>query len=275
MRSRLETTLTLESIDKYRNWCLGRGQAENTVKAYTSDLRSFLAATGGLVEMEEYEDLAMSWLNLTRSETAPKTTGRRLTSLRSFAKWAGHPGLLDEYVAPTPSKGQPHPLREGIEGVTRMIEVARTHEQKALVALCGLVGLRVTEARMTSVKHFDLHDMMLTVRGKGDKTRVVPVGKLAWSSISSAMVDGLSRPGERLISYQDRSARKCITTLGVKAGISRPVASHDLRATFATEVYNRTNDQRLVQELLGHANGSTTEIYIAVAKGKMKDAVEF
>lgn len=155
-----------------------------------------------------------------------------------------------------------------------MIEVAINCEQKALVALMGFVGLRIHEARSMRVEWFNPRTMQLTVRGKGDKFRIVPVSKRAWDVISEAFTKAMVGDGQ-LIHYEDRSARKAITTLGVKAGLSRSIASHDLRATFATEVYDRTLNQRLVQELLGHASGTQTEIYIGVTDSSLASAVDF
>lgn len=275
MPSKQVTTLTSESIEHHRNWCLGRGQSLNTGKAYSTDLKEFLKAVGDPVTMEDFEELGQAWLNMTRFEVAPRTTGRRLTSLRSFARYAGQPYLLSEYVAPKPGKSMPHPIPEGIEGVKRMIEVARNADQRALVGLMGLMGLRVSEALSIGVEHFDLNDMMLVVRGKGDRTRHVPISSTAWEVLSNPIVAAMERDDKKLVHYQDRSARKCITNLGRRAGLSRSISSHDLRATFATEAYNHTKDQRVVQELMGHANGSTTEIYIGVSVAKMKAAVEF
>lgn len=123
------------------------------------------------------------------------------------------------------------------------------------------------------VAWLDSHDMMLRVRGKGDKERIVPISPRAWDAISDAYVRAMVGD-KKLIHYEDRSARKAITNLGRKAGLCRPIASHDLRATFATEVYNKTLNQRVVQELLGHANGKTTEIYIGVNKYEMIQAVD-
>lgn len=276
MRSRKVTTLTLESIDKHHSWSIGKGQSENTARAYRSDLKEFLKAVAvDSIPMEDFEDLAQVWLNSTRREVAPKTTGRRLTSLRSFSRWAGWPEYLSEYVAPVPAKAVPHPIPEGIPGVLRMIDVAKNAELKALVALCGLSGLRIHEALSTGTKSIDLHDMTLNVRGKGDRSRVVPVSSKCWGAISTAFVEASMRDNPILVRYQDRSARKAITSIGRQAGLARAISSHDLRATFATEVFNQTKDQRLVQELLGHANGSTTEVYIGVTRIAMKNAVEF
>jgi site-specific recombinase XerD len=277
MPSKPVTTLTLETIDRYRQWCIGRGRSENTVRAYTSDLKVFLTAAGerGEVTMTEFEELAMSWLNLTRAMASPKTTARRLTSVRGFAKWAGWGVVLEDYIAPTPGKTIPHPLPEGLDGVQRMCDVAKNDQQAALVALGGFVGCRISESLSLTVHSFDLHDMLLTIRGKGDKTRVVPVNERAWGIIAPAMVGALHKPDKRLISYKDRFARQIVTNLGARAKLQRSVSSHDLRATFATAALDRTKNIRVVQELLGHANSSTTEIYTGIGIAQMREAVQF
>lgn len=270
------TTLTLETIDRYRQWCIGRGRSSNTAKAYTSDLREFLKAAGenGQILFEEYEELAQSWLNLTRTTTAPKTTARRLTSLRGYAKWAGWIPVLVEYIAPTPGKTIPHPIHEGIDGVRAMIESAKNHEQAALVGLGGLVGCRISESLSIETTNFDLENMLLRIRGKGDKTRVVPVSDEAWSSLSVAYVYAMQRDDKHLVQYKDRFARQIITNLGLKA-VGRQISSHDLRATFATAVLDQTGNIRVAQELLGHASVETTQIYTGVKIAAMREAVQF
>ena len=274
MHGKQGMTVSFATIEQFRNWCFARGRSANTVKAYSSDLREFLKAVGEEIQLSEFEELAMSWLNLTRGQVAPKTTGRRLTSLRAYGKWAGLNHPLSDYIAPTPGKSIPHPIPEGPFGLERMIAKAKNCEQAAMIALCGYAGTRIGESLSITTDNFDLHDMLLTIRGKGDKTRVVPISKNAWSHMSSAYVLALSKPDLRLVSYKDRFARKIVTTLGERAKLSRPVSSHDLRATFATAIYDKTQDLRLVQELLGHASSSTTEIYTGVSMNKMREAVE-
>lgn len=181
---------------------------------------------------------------------------------------------MEEYKAPTPGKPIPHPLPERLEGLERLVAVASNPEQEALVGACGYIGLRVAEALAFDVKWLDVSNMMLRVRGKGDKERFVPVSPRAWSAISSAYVAAMCGDG-KLIHYQDRSARKCITSLGKKAGLKRAIASHDLRATYATILSENGVQQRVIQELLGHANGSTTEVYIGVSNNLMREAVNF
>lgn len=274
MPGTMVTTLTAETIDRYRQWCIGRNRSANTVKAYTSDLREFLKATGE-VEREEYEELAMSWLNLYRLKVSPKTTARRLTSLRGFAKWAGWGSVLDEYIAPTPGKTIPRPIPEGPDGVRRMIAVAKNYEQAAIVALGGLVGCRISESLSLGPENFDIEAMQLTIRGKGDKTRTVPISAEAFQAVQSAYVLSLSKSDRRLISYKDRFARQVVINLGKRAGLQRLVRSHDLRATFATAVLDHTGNLRVAQELLGHASVETTEVYTGVAMKQMREAVEF
>lgn len=269
-----ETTLSLDSIERFRSSLLARGRSENTVKGYTTDLRMFLKDLEvETLSAQEFEESAMNWLTGTRLVVKPKTTGRRLTSLKMYAKWAKWPVSLDEYSAPTPLRGQPHPLPEGIEGVRRMISHAKKPEHAALVALCGLCGLRVAEALAVRPSHFNLDEMMLTIRGKGDKTRRVPVSTQAWEVLIGPVTRSFCNGDALVVGLKDRFARTVITNLAVKAGLERHVATHDLRATFATAVYDKTMNPRLVQELLGHASGKTTEIYIGLTNHTLHDGV--
>lgn len=275
MRSRQVTTLTLESIDKFRNWCIGQGQSSNTAKAYSTDLRMLLAYHSMTeIPSENFEWKAQLWLNETRSTAAPKTTGRRLTSLRCFAKWAGWETELSEYRAPTPGIQIPHPLPGKLADLENLIRVSKNNEQQALIGACGFIGLRVAEALSFKIDWLDTHDMILRVRGKGDKERFVPVSPRAWSAISGAFVDAMQGDGY-LIHYQDRSARKAITSMGRKAGIGRAISSHDLRATYATILSDNGTNIRVIQELLGHSNVNTTQLYTGVGVEAMKEAVNF
>ena len=78
-----------------------------------------------------------------------------------------------------------------------------------------------------------------------------------------------------LIPLEDRNARALVTSIGARAGIKGPVSSHDLRATFATELYNKTHNIRLVQTLLGHASVTTTQAYLGIDMHEGVKAVEF
>lgn len=225
--------------------------------------------------MQEFDHLSQVWLNETRKEAAPKTTGRRLTSLRSWARWAKWATELHEYNAPTPGKAIPHPLPERLDGLERLLEVASTPDQRALIGACGFIGMRVGEALAFDTSWFNPHEMMMTIRGKGDRTRNVPVSARAWDAISEAYIRAMMTPDKKVINYEDRAARKCITSLGRKARLVRDISSHDLRATFATVLADSGVRPRVIQELLGHSQLSTTEIYMGVEMEALKEAVNF
>lgn len=267
-------TLTLESIEQFRNSLLGKGRSEDTVKAYSTDLKVMLQELEeSEIPPDEFVPTAERWLTANRKRVAAKTTGRRLTSLRAFGRWAGYGEILKDYSAPTPLRGTPHPLPEGIDGVKRLIAEARNEKQQALVALCGFCGLRVSEALKVKPSHFDLHEMTLRVFGKGDKERMVPVPDVAWEVLATPVTRAFVDGDRLVVGLQDRFARRVITELGVRAGLRRPISSHDLRATFATELHNRGANLRTIQELLGHSSSKTTEIYTEVTSSQLRTAV--
>lgn len=258
-------TLTQDSIDQFRDWLFVR-RSSLTMRAYTTDLRIFLKETEetSIPLPEDFEELGLFWLQEHRAKLAPKTTLRRRTSLAAFADWAGvHEKLFTDWSAPSPGKSRPHPLGEGMPGIQRMIAATKNEKHRALVALCGHTACRVREAVSVMPGDVDAQRMALTIRGKGDKTRVVPITPEAWEilavPVTRAMIE--NRP---IVGIDERFARRRITELGVLAGLTRRVASHDLRATLATHLYKQTANLRLVQEVLGHASLKTTQLYLGI-----------
>lgn len=268
------TTLTPEVIDNFRSSLCARGRLAHTVKAYSSDLRMLLfELETSSVPMEEFEETASNWLTANRKRLSPKTTGRRLTSLRAFGRWAGWGVILEDYQPPRADKTQPHPIPEGLAGLDALLACARDENEEVLIALCGLMGLRISEALDARPSHFDLEAMTLKVRGKGDVTRTVPIGPRAWSHLMKPLVRAYGEGDRPLVPLGDRLARALITKMGKRANLRRAISSHDLRATFATTIYDGTLNLRLTQELLGHRSSTTTEIYTLVTREAMKAAV--
>lgn len=198
-----------------------------------------------------------------------------MTSMKAFARWAKWPtDELEDYSLPTPLRGQPHPIPEGMDGVRRMIRAAENDRYVVLVAGGGFLGLRVAETLSLRPSSFDLKRMVVTVRGKGDKERSIPISDECWELIQMEVFRAFAAGDDRLIvNLKDRFARSTITRLGEKAKLRRRVSSHDLRATFATELYNRTQDQRLVQLLLGHASMDQTSLYIGMTDSTLRQGV--
>jgi site-specific recombinase XerD len=267
----MATTVTSGSIEEFLTWSSARGRADNTIRSYRADLTLYIGQVGEH-PIEEFENKAAAFINEQRKVKQPQTIKRYLGSLRVYGRWMGLRDPLEDYIAPTPAKPQPHPIPEGIAAVQVMCNIAPTQKERNLVALCGLAGLRVHEATTVRVKHVNLVERTLTVRGKGDKTRVVPVSDALLAALAPSL-DGLD--GDALLApMHERAARKAITRIAARCVMSRRVSSHDLRATFATAAYNKTGDLRAVQELLGHSDIRTTEVYTGITMAQMRVAAE-
>lgn len=270
-------TLDQATIDEFTAFVSSAGRSQATVKAYSSDLRTFTvwATTTGA---KPTSTSAAAWLTESRAELAPKTTHRRLTSLRAFMDWAGiEQGVLADYKLPTPKRPVPHPLTGGMDDVRAMLRVARNTTQSTLIALQGFGGMRIAEALSVDVDDVDVDHGIITVRGKGDKERDIPFD--VNGEAFAVIVDRVNEVGTgRLVDMPDRTARYTITALAKKAGVSSytkaAVSSHDLRATAATALYVASgHDIRLVQEFLGHASAKQTEVYVGVSKDRFAKAV--
>lgn len=264
--------LTTSSIHLYLENLERNGNSVQTIRAYNTDLRLALPDVILCRTWDEAETAFARFLTKNRTTWAPKTTQRRLGTYRSWAKWAGAPAtFLLSYKSPKPAAPQPHPIPEGISGVVAMMASTRNPRHKALCALTGLLGLRVGEAVTITPASFDLIEMTLTIRGKGDKTRVVPVSDAAWKQIKGAHALAVANGGT-LLRMSNGGARRAITRHGRNADLSRPVSSHDMRATFATTAYRNSKNLRAVQELLGHADAKTTQVYTEVSMADMRAA---
>lgn len=272
----MEMILTSDATERIREYLDSQGKSDDTIRAYVSDVTMFFRQMEiEEIKLDDLERTAASWLNKYRRTMAPKTTSRRLTSMRTLGLVYNHPILL-KYSAPTPAPAKPHPLPEGKDDLQKMLDQCTNDDQRVLVTLLGMCGLRMKEARTLSPFSIDLRNRTIKVLGKGNRERIVPISPAAWEVIAMKVMEAQLERRETLISYADRSARHCITILASRANVTRRVASHDLRATFATEVYrNSGNDIRVAQELLGHANLKDTQVYVGNADEALKNAVNF
>lgn len=275
------TMLTEGSIDYHLASLAALGHSANSLRAYRTDLegfRSWLIANNYDADdtgWYELENAAAKYLTAHRNEWAPKTLQRRLGTIRQWARRVGcRPEFLMDYRAPTPAPPEAHPIPEGIDGVKAMIAGTKNPRHRALVAFCGLLGMRVSEAVAVRPSDIDLISMAVTVRGKGDRTRVIPITWLAWTHIEKAHRLAVQNGTPTIVRLTVDGARQTIRRKAVVAGLGH-VASHDLRATAATAAYEHTKDIRAVQEILGHASPQTTVIYTRVTQAAKRAALEF
>jgi site-specific recombinase XerD len=273
----METIPTLDAIDQYQQYLYGRGLLPDTIKGYSTDVKMFFVESSlTSCSLTDWPALVAKWMNQAKSNrVAAKTVRRRATSIKSFNKFLGLPPILVDYNMPPLEEHVPHPLPGLKSDLEKLSDRCRTEEQSALIGFLGYEGLRLFEALGVSPADIDVASMMLTVWGKRGKKRVIPITPSAWIHISPAYLTALVYNNPRVVNYSDRGARNYITELGGKVGISRPISSHDLRATFATLSYAEHKDIEALRIWLGHDSIETTQMYVSIAIETLRKAGEF
>jgi len=250
--------LNSQSIAHLATSVVAGGRSANTAKSYTADLRALLDYYGTTnISHEGLDDLARKWLN--NAGAPSSTTRRRAASLRAYAKMTGVSLLVDYRLPPEP-RHDAHPLPNQLDDVKALLDAADSHREQLLIALCAGLGLRVGEALTVTPSSVDWPNDTVRITGKGRKEREVPITGLARPYLERA-VDRANDPHELLLDRSDSWARQTVRKLGKAANLARPIASHDLRSTFATVAYDTTKDLTAVQDLLGHASPVTTRRY--------------
>jgi site-specific recombinase XerD len=221
---------------------------------------------------------------------APGSVVRRVSTARSFYRWLRLTGVLaNDPLANValPKKPRRLPRALALDDVVNLIGAAEGEgrtavRDRALLEVMYGAGVRVSEAASLDVRHLDLDQMTLLVRGKGNKERTVVIGEPARGALErylrlgrrESRSDGplfLNRDGGRL---SQRAIQLLVRKYGVKGGIDARVHPHLLRHTFATHLLDGGADLRVVQELMGHASPNTTQIYLHVTEERQRKEVE-
>ena len=218
-------------------------------------------------------EMYAEWLNIARRSGASASTVRsRFFAGKAYFEWsAGDAGMLAQYRLPSLPEPVPHPLPGGMADV-RALLAHSSGEVNMIIALQGFAGLRISEARALTVHDIDWNRRELVIKGKGEKTRRVPIS----AELAPYLADNTVTATGHYVTMSDRGARAAITRVARAAGVigaGGSVASHDLRATFGTAVYEKTGNILLVSRLLGHASVTTTQAYICTGNGA-REAVE-
>ena len=266
---------------------LERGLALHTRESYQSDLdqcASFLARHGVADWRAVTGAQAGEWLrSLSRRELAASSLARKLTALRVFARFLVHETVRpDDFTAllagPKLARRLPGTLSAG--EVARLLAAPAggtpmALRDRALLELFYASGLRASELAGLTLQQVDLDQCFLRVFGKGSKERVVPMGGQARDALVTYLASGRphfvkKRTGSQLfLSNRGAALSRVMLWMLVKkyakrAGIARSVQPHLLRHSFATHLLSGGADLRAIQEMLGHASISTTQIYTAV-----------
>jgi integrase/recombinase XerD len=274
-----------------------KGLSANTVSAYAHDLRKFALFAAKLrlsVATVSRDNLIEFLAGLYRQQLDSRTVSRHLVSLRNLFRFALIEGVIE--TDPTLNLESPK-VRKSLPSYLRMEEVDRLLAQPDLTTPFGVrdlaiievlysTGLRVSELVNLRVSDLEMRMGCLRCIGKGDKERLVPVGRKALaavqqyletsrpvllrgrrSAVQSAPYLFLNRHGNR---FNRIGIWRVLAQCGRQAGIRTHLSPHKLRHSFATHLLERGADLRSVQLMLGHADISTTQIYTHVVEERLK-----
>lgn len=298
MMSAIELPYLAEEFLKYLE---ARGMSRHTLVNYRIDLESFWKTMQELQikDLSEVDHLVIRryLAELAAKKYARRTVSRRLSSIRSLYKFL----CKNEYLSSNPLLSVTTPkLDKKLPSFLMAEETARLMESigtgtplglrdRALFETIYAGGLRVSEAVGLNMDGVDLAAASLRVLGKGNKERIVPIGREAVSALHHYISYGrgsllqknrkaqlaigqvplfLNRDGGRLSA---RSVRRSLDGYIQNLALAKKVSPHTLRHSFATHMLDNGADLRVVQELLGHANISTTQIYTHVTRERLKN----
>src|SRR5262245_1751702 len=285
-----------------------RGLAANSLAAYRRDLRryaEFLRERGEQDPTAVSEETVLAYVEHLKSEPdedggarfAPASVARALVAVRSFHRFCLEEGLLavdpsEEVGAPRVPQGIPKALTEAeVEALLGAVvgDTAGALRDRAILETLYGTGIRISELVGLDRRDLDL-DGLVRVLGKGSKERIVPVGRSARDALGAYLAHGrpqLVRPrrttggdGEAVVlnvrggRLSRQSCWKIVRAAGERAGLTGRLSPHVLRHSCATHMLERGADIRVVQELLGHASISTTQVYTKVSPERLRAVYE-
>jgi len=275
-----------------------RALAQNSILAYGRDLKRFSEFVRkrqkNKVEEVTREDIVDFLSNLYKEKMDSRSVARYLVSLRGLYKFAMMEGLVntdptENFESPKIRNSLPTYLR--VEEINKLLEAPNLStpvglRDRAMLEILYSTGLRVSELLNLRISDIDMRVGCVRCIGKGDKERLVPIGRKAIEAIEQYLAHGrpkFARPSSPpphshvllLTSVGRRLSRvgiwKIIHNYGVRLGLRGRLTPHKLRHSFATHLLERGADLRSVQLMLGHADISTTQIYTHVVEERLKE----
>lgn len=271
-----------------------KGLANNTLHSYERDLTAYITflVREGITNLENTSRLhIMSYLShLQEQKRASATISRNMASIRNFYQFLFRERIIThnpsvEMETPKIEKRLPKVLN--FQEVEKLLNQPSSNEpfdlrDKAMLELLYATGIRVSELVTLKITHINLSMGFVRCYGKGSKERIIPLGQKAIEALTVYLQKGWKKlaKGEDQDSlfmnhHGSQISRqgfwKIIKKHSLQAGINKRITPHTLRHSFATHLLENGADLRSVQEMLGHADISTTQIYTQVTKTRLKD----
>jgi integrase/recombinase XerD len=297
------------AAEEFLTWlAVERGRSPNTLAAYRRDLAAYVAwldAAGLALDAVREADVESYVASLHASSRAPSSVARALVAVRTLHRFLADEGRASvdpgAFVAPPKvPQGLPKPLTEDevrslLDAVTGPDPVAC--RDRALLELLYGTGARISEACGLSLADLDLDASLVRLFGKGAKERIVPVGRFAreamaaWlgpggrpsvlAGLTPAAAQRLGRDDAEAVFVNQRGGRlsrqgawAIVRQYGDRVGLGERLSPHVLRHSCATHLLDHGADIRVVQELLGHASISTTQVYTKVSTERLREVYD-
>jgi integrase/recombinase XerD len=268
------------------------GLSKNTLESYRYDLKNFsIWYKKDLIEVTQSN--IQEYLAFKFPSSKSRSISRLLATLRRFYRYLLREKIIKEdptlmIEMPKQSKTLPKSLNE--EEVENLLNAPNIDQDqglrdRAMLELLYACGLRVTELVSILLTELSMNDGVIRITGKGNKTRLVPLGEEAMSWINKYLTHArdqiLKEKNSKFLFVTNRGEAMTRQTFwhiikkyAFAAGIQKSISPHVLRHAFATHLLNHGADLRVVQMLLGHSDISTTQIYTHIAKERLKDLHE-
>ncbi len=282
--------MIIQLISKYLSYLeIERGLSQNTIAAYKNDLFLFFEYFNQINSIEEIKRGHFSeYIKfLGKSGTNPATITRKIASLKSFFRYLSsiqeikaNPAL--SIAAPKVSKKLPKVI--SIDEIEKLFKEKMDSRENAIFELLYATGLRVSELVELETKNIDLKNNTIRTIGKGSKERVIPLGTNAKKALEAYLKEreitlrlstSKNKAKEKVFlnNFGEKITRQWVYTFIKSLGdiIHKSISPHTIRHTFATHLLENGADLRVVQELLGHTNIITTQLYTHISKKHLKD----
>ena len=279
-----------ENLENYRNYLkYERAYSDNTVGAYMNDLNKYEEFLKKNILESDTEDLERYLKYIKNLEST--TVAHKITSIKSYFNYNIKRGIVsvnpaDKVSRPKLTKHLPEYLTEEEVGKLLDVEVKSPYDyrNKTILELLYSSGIRISELVNIKTPNYDSEECLIRIMGKGSKERIVPLGDYAVNIMNDYMNNYRPLINKKHTDYVfinnrgDKISRqfifKVIKKEALKKGIKKDISPHTLRHTFATHLLKNGADLRIIQELLGHENISTTQIYTHVTNNKLKSDYE-
>ena len=268
-----------------------KGFPEQTVKAYRSDLSQFFEFLSEQFKIDERNWKKIDTLmvrryvaGLARRKYSDRTIVRKLSAIKSFFNYYMKIGEIKKNPADGVARRKVRKKLPIFLYESQMIELLESIDtgqrfglrNKAMMELLYSSGLRVSELVSLTISSIDWNDGYLKVRGKGSKERIIPIGEYAMKSIREYVEKGRVGNDDKLFlnrfgnGISARSVRRIVDKIIKKLSFQKNISPHTFRHSFATHPLENGADLRAVQEMLGHENLSTTQIYTHLTKDRLR-----